>query len=79
MVWFDSRDGRPDIYGKHSFDGGVSWSEDLRLTTSGMAVLPSIARSGEALHVVWRDMRSGINQIYYLRIPASSRRRAVAP
>ncbi|MGZ5475433.1 MAG: sialidase family protein [Thermoanaerobaculia bacterium] len=77
MVWFDFRDQGVEIYAKFSSDGGTTWSQDLRLTTSGTALLPSLARSADALHVVWRDARLGPNQIYYLRIPLTSRRRAV--
>ncbi|HEY5611653.1 MAG TPA: sialidase family protein [Thermoanaerobaculia bacterium] len=73
MVWFDFRDQGAEIYAKLSSDGGTTWSPDLRLTHSGMALLPSLARSAVALHVVWRDARLGFNQNFYQRIP--SRRR----
>ncbi len=77
VVWFDFRDQGAEIYAKFSSDGGTTWSDDRRLTTIGTALLPSVARSAAALHVVWRDARLGINQIYYLRVPMTSRRRAV--
>lgn len=79
IAWFDSRNHGSDIYLKSSPDGGTTWTEDLRVTTSGTAVLPSIARSATALHLVWRDSRSGIDQIHYSRIPAAGRRRAATP
>jgi hypothetical protein len=76
IIWFDFRDQRADVYGKFSGDGGSTWTGDVRLTSSGQAVLPSAARSVDALHIVWRDSRLQPSQIYYSRIPVGSKRRA---
>ena len=73
IVWFDFRDQRADVYGKFSMDGGITWSGDVRLTSSGQAVLPSAARSADALHIIWRDS----SQVYYSRIPVGPKRRAL--
>jgi hypothetical protein len=78
VVWFDMRDGGVDIYAKFSFDGGARWSEDVRVTRSGTAILASTARSAEGQHIVWRDRRLGSDQIYYARLPVGARRRNVA-
>ncbi len=48
------------------------WSPDIQLTTSGMASTcfansPSIAVSGERIHVVWSDLRDGHAEVYYKR------------
>lgn len=77
VFWFDSRGQGSDVYAKFSPDGGLTWSEDVRLTTSGAAVLPSAARSRDAIHLIWRDSAVGASQIYSLRIPVTPRRRAV--
>ncbi|MEK6375994.1 MAG: sialidase family protein [Acidobacteriota bacterium] len=79
VVWFDFRDHASEIYAKFSSDGGATWSGDVRLTSSGAAVLASAARSSEALHVVWRDSRLPTAQVYYSRIPLAGKRRAARP
>ena len=77
VVWFDGRDGgggdETEIYYKGSTDGGVTWSDDLRLTnTSGgtahIATHASIAATADRVHVVWYDNRDGNEEIYYKRL-----------
>jgi hypothetical protein len=66
VVWEDFRDGNFEIYYKRSTDGGVSWGADLRLTNNtGWSEYPSIAVSGQLVHVVWEDDRDGNYEIYY--------------
>ena len=70
VVWYDHRDGLySNIYYKRSVDGGISWSADTALTdTSSAEDYPSIAVSGQEVHVVWRDFREvGNPEIYYRR------------
>jgi hypothetical protein len=70
VVWYDFRDGggTPEIYYKHSTDGGVSWAEDTRLTMNpAISWFPSIAASGSLVHLVWQDDRDGNNEVYYKR------------
>jgi hypothetical protein len=65
-VWFDERDGNPEIYYKRSTDGGISWEADARLTnTNAQSNVPSIALSGSDVHVVWRDSQDGNAEIYH--------------
>jgi hypothetical protein len=65
-VWFDERDGNPEIYYKRSTDGGISWEADTRLTnTNAQSNVPSIALSGSDVHVVWRDSQDGNAEIYH--------------
>jgi hypothetical protein len=65
-VWFDERDGNPEIYYKRSTDGGISWEADARLTnTNAQSNVPSIALSGSDVHVVWRDVQDGNAEIYH--------------
>ncbi|MFN2501735.1 MAG: exo-alpha-sialidase [Pyrinomonadaceae bacterium] len=73
VVWWDQRDGNPEIYFKPSTDGGVSWGADTRLTNSSAnSWNPSVAVSGSVVHVVWEDHRDGNSEIYYKRDPTGS-------
>lgn len=68
LAWRDERDGNPEIYYKRSPDGGVSWGPAIRLTdAAGMSDNPSLAVSGDTVHVVWWDTRAGVPQIFYKR------------
>jgi hypothetical protein len=69
-VWDDDRDGNLEIYLKRSTDGGVNWGADTRLTNNvGQSSHPSIAITGAAVQVVWRDNRDGNAEIYTKRSP----------
>jgi hypothetical protein len=66
VVWLDQRDGNLEIYYKRSTDEGVSWGADTRLTNNtAMSERPSVAVSGQVVHVAWSDTRDGNNEIYY--------------
>lgn len=66
VVWQDSRDGNAEIYYKASADNGETWGADTRLTEyRGDSKSPSIAVSGDDLHVVWWDERSENGEIFY--------------
>ena len=68
VVWFDSRDGNDEIYYRRSLDGGATWGADTRLTdNSSVSDNPSIAVSGNIVHVAWYDQRDGDAEIYYKR------------
>ncbi|MBE2219329.1 MAG: T9SS type A sorting domain-containing protein [Ignavibacteria bacterium] len=68
VVWDDYRDGNYEIYYKRSTDGGLSWGSDTRLTNySAASNAPTIAVSGNNVHVVWVDERDGNPEIYYKR------------
>ena len=70
VVWFDDRDGNPEIYYKRSTDGGATWEPDTTRLTNDPAYSfsASAAVSGSNVHVVWRDDRNGANgEIYYKR------------
>jgi hypothetical protein len=68
VVWYDQRDGNPEIYYKRSTDGGITWGSDTRLTiAAGNSYTPCIAVSGSIVHVAWHDNRDGNEEIYYKR------------
>ena len=68
VVWFDGREGNLEVYGKHSSDGGNTWSRDLRLSESeGDSAHPTVAVSGSSVHVLWHETRGGNSDIYYRR------------
>ncbi|MDP1620983.1 MAG: exo-alpha-sialidase [Bacteroidales bacterium] len=68
VVWRDYRDGDTEIYYARSADGGITWGANTRLTNCpGDSQSPSIAVSGNAVHVVWYDDRDILREIYYKR------------
>ena len=68
VVWEDSRQGNPEIFYKHSTDGGSNWSADTRLTnTSANSNNPSVAIAGSVVHVIWEDSPEVQPEIYYQR------------
>jgi hypothetical protein len=70
LVWFDLRDGNYEIYYNRSADGGINWETDTRITNElAFSFYPSVAVSGNMVHIVWQDTRDGNNEIYYKRNP----------
>jgi len=72
VVWYDYRDGNPEIYYKRSTNGGLNWSTDKRLTNdSADSYFPSVAVNGSTVSVVWSDKRDmeyvQNKEIYYKR------------
>ena len=72
VVWWDARNGDPDVYFTRSLDGGQTWLEsDVRLNTdpAGSAVCrgPRICCDGGNVYVVWYDERNGRTDIYFNR------------
>lgn len=68
VVWYDTRDGNPEIYYKRSTDAGLSWGPDTRLTNnSADSYKANIAVSGSLVHVVWYDARNTGYEVYYKR------------
>ena len=73
LTWDDNRDGNKEIYYKCSTDWGLSWGEDIRLTSnSSYSYFPSIAISGPFVQVVWNDSRDGNPEIYGKRNPTGN-------
>lgn len=68
LTWEDKRDGNSEIYYKRSTNNGSSWESEIRLTNSaGTSSAPSIAVSGQLVHISWYDNRDGNYEIYYMR------------
>src|SRR4030095_99333 len=67
VVWMDRRYGSYQIFYKRSTDAGVNWGADTQLTNeSFLCVWPSVAVSGQIVHIVWFDYNAG-GQVYYKR------------
>jgi hypothetical protein len=72
VVWRDDRCGNFEIYYKVSYDGGLFWGPDTRLTNDpSVSDHPSVAVSSKgvmtSVHVVWSDQRDGNGEVYYKR------------
>lgn len=68
VVWYDTQKNFNAIYYKRSTDKGITWTNDIRLSeTPAYSDFPSIAKSGNYLHVVFRDKRGPKYTSYYIR------------
>jgi hypothetical protein len=68
VIWYDDTPGNWEIYYKRSTTNGATWSKQKRLTrNAGNSSNPDITVSGSNIHVVWRDLTPGNNEIYYRR------------
>ena len=66
LVWRDFRAGNAEIYYKRSEDGGLTWTDDQRLTDDpGQSEHPKLVAQGDNLYLVWRDNRDGSYEIYF--------------
>jgi hypothetical protein len=73
IAWYDNRTGNNQLYYRNSTNGGLDWTPELGLTqTSTNSSNPAIALSGDAVHVVFCDDRSGDSELYYLRNPTGN-------
>jgi len=68
VVWYDTRDGTPQIYYKRSRDNGTTWGPEIHLSPNASPQeQPAIAADGRSVYVVWHDMRSGYRDVYLKR------------
>lgn len=68
VVWQDFRNGNWQAYYKSSTDGGTTWAAEIPLTDNmANSQYPSLAAVGSSVHLVWRELRDGNNEIYYKR------------
>jgi len=67
VVFRDVKGNGSAVYYKHSFDGGNSWSSDTCLTGNASKIdFPSIAVSGQHIHIDYRDTLAGQNVSCYI-------------
>jgi hypothetical protein len=68
VVWWDTQNGRSVIYYTHSFDTGRTWSKPLQMTdVPDICDFPSIAVSGNTVHIAYRDTVAGAYTTFYRR------------
>jgi hypothetical protein len=73
IAWYDDRTGYKQLYYRNSTDGGVNWTPEVSLTqTSSNSSNPAIALTGDTIHIVFCDDRSGDTELYYLRNPTGN-------
>jgi hypothetical protein len=67
LVWTDDTTGNGDIYFKRSIDNGTTFSgtENLSKNSTSTSSGAQIAAIGNNVYVVWQDMASGKNEIFY--------------
>jgi hypothetical protein len=68
VVWCDDTPGNPEIFYKHSDNGGVSWSGIKRLSwNAGYSCFPKITTNitDNRIHVVWSDNSTGKFEVFY--------------
>jgi len=67
LVWHDHRNGLQshDIYYKRSADNGVSWGNDIRISSTTAARFPSVSAEGSNVHIVWQDSPIFDNDIHH--------------
>ena len=67
VVWTDDTTGNGDIYFKRSVDNGTTFAEIENLSTNSTSPStgPEVSAVGKNVYVVWQDMVSGSNEIFY--------------
>jgi hypothetical protein len=65
ISWYDVVGSNYDVFFKRSTTGGMTWEDNVRLTTDpSFQLVSSISASDTLVHTIWEDSRSG-NKIYY--------------
>jgi hypothetical protein len=68
VVYSDDTPGSPEIYYRRSTNGGGTWSVRRLTWTSAPSHTPAItADSSNHIHVVWKEYKHGVPEIYYKR------------
>lgn len=70
-VWLDVRNGRNEIYGSRSVDGGITWSKNIRIyhspdTTVCECCKPSVVVAGANVYVMFRNWLAGNRDLYLI-------------
>ena len=70
IAWFDVRDDQSDIFLLRSPDGGNNWDPEERVTRSdAFSMRPSVAITGEAVHLFWREATESGGRATYSSLP----------
>jgi len=68
ITWEESMSVNEEIFYKNSNDNGATWNANTRLTFDTIgSFYPSIAVSGDNIHIVWYDFRLGNRSVFYRR------------
>jgi len=68
VVWRDNTPGNDEVFYRRSNDGGASFGSTVNLSNNaGFSGAPSIAVSGNNVHIVWYDQTPGNSEIFYRR------------
>jgi hypothetical protein len=68
ITWTDERDSNKEIYFKRSFDKGITWSEDIRITSNSAAShSPEICLTSSGVHLIWVDNTPGDSEVFYIK------------
>jgi hypothetical protein len=70
-VWLDVRNGRNEIYGSISIDGGHAWSKNIRIYHSPDSSVcecckPSVVLTGNNIYVMFRNWLDGNRDLYLI-------------
>lgn len=66
--WREMPQSPPQIWYKHSPDGGITWETERAITNSpSPAAFCSLAAWGSSVHLVYVDQRDGNAEVYYTR------------
>lgn len=70
-VWLDLRNGRNEIYGSRSSDGGMTWSKNIRIYHSPDSTVcecckPSVVVKGSDVYVMFRNWLAGNRDLYLI-------------
>ena len=71
-VWLDLRDNHNKIYGARSIDGGITWSDNMRIYSSPDSTVcecckPSVALRGDSVYIMFRNWLGGNRDMYLIR------------
>ena len=73
VVWSDDRLGQRELFFRMSIDGGLTWSNEERLTESkGDSVRPAVVCDRKYLHLVWEERGAVSADILYKRWDGTS-------
>ena len=70
-VWLDIRNGRNEVYGARSTDGGITWSKNIRIYHSPDSTVcecckPSVVVTGDQVHVMFRNWLGGNRDLFLI-------------